>query len=86
MGKRRDWEATGVINMYDGCGNMLEQWQLQHVWPTNVNWGDLSYEDSGFAEISLTLRYSDVRYKSFCPEFVPQGCCTPCNKTATSVA
>lgn len=79
MGKRIDWNATGVLNLYDGCGQLLEQWQLQRLWPTNVNWGDLDYSSSDFAEIELTLRYSDVRYRSYCPDFTPVGCCTPCS-------
>ena len=78
MGRRRDWDSTGIINMYDGCGTLLEQWQLQHMFPTDVDWGSLEYDSNEFAEIELTLRYSDVIYKSYCPDFTPQGCCTPC--------
>jgi hypothetical protein len=80
QGDRRDWDATGVLNMYDGCGTLLEQWQLQHVWPQAVNFGDLDYSDSAEATIELTLRFSDVRYRSYCPDFTPESCCTPCGK------
>lgn len=79
MGERRDWAATGILNMYDGCGTLLEGWELQNVWPTEVNFGDLDYSTSDIAEIELTLRYSDVRYKSYCPGFQPEGCCSPCS-------
>lgn len=75
---KRDWSATGVLNMYDGCGILLESWHLFHVWPTSVNFGDLDYSSSDVSTIELTLRYSDVRYRSYCPDFVPAGCCTPC--------
>lgn len=78
MGNRRDWDATGVLNMYDGCGALIEQWQLQHVWPTSINFGELDYSSSDEATIELTLRYWDVTYRSFCPNFIPEGCCTPC--------
>jgi hypothetical protein len=78
QGNRRDWEATGVLNMYDGCGVLLEQWQLQHVWPKSINFGDLDYAASDEATIELTLRYWDVRYQSFCPAFTPASCCTGC--------
>lgn len=76
--EKRDWAAIGVLNMWDGCGLLVEQWQLANMWPKAINWGDLDYESSDLATIELTMRYSDVRYKSFCPEFTPQSCCTPC--------
>ena len=79
MGNKRDWDATGVLNMYDGCGMLLEQWQLHHLWPTSIDFGDLDYQSSDISEIQLTLRFSDVRYRSYCPDFIPAGCCTPCS-------
>jgi hypothetical protein len=65
--------------MYDGCGVILEQWQMQHMWPTAVNFGDVDYSSSEESTIELTLRYWDVSYRSLCPDFVPESCCTGCN-------
>lgn len=84
MGSKRDWDATGIINMYDGCGVLLEQWQLQHMWPTAINFGELDYSSSEEATIELTMRYSDVKWRSFCPDFIPQSCCSGCGTTATT--
>lgn len=78
--RRSDYEAKGVLKMYDGCGTLLETWELKHVFPTTVNFGDLDYSSSEEATIELTLRYSDVLYTSNCPEFTPTPCCTPCGK------
>ena len=83
MGTKRDWDATGVLNMYDGCGTLLEVWQMQHLWPTSVNFGDVDYSSSDIATIELTMRYSDVRYRSYCPDFTPAGCCNGCGSTTT---
>lgn len=83
--EKRDWDATGVLNMYDGCGTLLEQWQLQHMWPQAINFGDLDYSSSEEATIELTLRYSDVRYRSYCPDFTPQACCSPCGTRVKKV-
>lgn len=83
MGNKRDWSATGVLSMYDGCGTLIETWQLQHMFPTAINFGDLDYSSSDIATIELTLRYSDVKYRSHCPDFQPQGCCSPCGTTRT---
>lgn len=78
QGEKRDWDATGVMSMYDGCGVLLETWQLDHIFPTAINFQDADYASSDICEIELTLRYSDVKYKSFCPAFEPNPCCTGC--------
>lgn len=78
QGERRDWNSTAVLSMYDGCGTLLETWQLKKVFPTGIDFGDLDYSSSDIAEISLTLRYSDVKYTSYCPNFQPQPCCSGC--------
>jgi hypothetical protein len=73
-----DYAARGIIKLFDGCGSLMELWVLQNVWPTNINFGDLSYADSEEATIELTLRYSDVSYFNICPGFSFQSCCTSC--------
>lgn len=79
MGSRRaDYTAQAVIRTVDGCGQELEEWVLNDVWPTSVNFGDLDYSSSEELTIELTLRYSDVSYQHLCPTYIPQGCCTPC--------
>ena len=75
---RRDYAATGLISMYDGCGTLLETWQLQNMWPTNINFGELDYASSDESTIELTLRYSDVIYTPVCPGFTIAPCCSPC--------
>jgi hypothetical protein len=84
MGERRDWDATGVLSMYDGCGVLLETWEMKRVFPTGINFGDLDYSSSDIATIELTLRYSDVKYRSHCPDFQPQPCCTGCGPTSSN--
>lgn len=81
QGERRDWDSTGVLNMYDGCGTLLEGWQLQRMFPTSIQFGDVDYSSSDIATIELTLRYSDVKYRSYCPNFIPEGCCGGCGTT-----
>lgn len=76
---RRDYAGTGVLMLYDGCGEPVEEWIMRDVWPTAMNFGELDYSSSEEVTIELTLRYSSVSYKSLCPNFVPTSCCTPCN-------
>ena len=75
---RSDYTATGVIKMWDGCGQLIEIWQMKDVWPTAINFGDLDYASSEEATIELTLRYSNVKYTPICPPFTINPCCTPC--------
>ena len=76
---RHDYAGTGVLMLYDGCGEPLEEWILRDMWPTAMNFGELDYSSSEEVTIELTLRYSQVSYRSLCPPFIPQSCCTPCS-------
>lgn len=77
----KDYSATGVLKLWDGCGSLLETWVLTQVWPVDVDFGSLDFASSEECNITLTLRYNDVSYYSTCPEFIPKGCCTPCVRT-----
>lgn len=45
------------IEMLDPTGVVIEKWQLQGTMLTNVNFGELSMEDDGIADITATLRF-----------------------------
>jgi len=45
------------VEMLDPTGVVIEKWQLQGTMLTNVNFGDLSMDDDGIAEITATLRF-----------------------------
>lgn len=45
------------IEMLDPTGVVIEKWQLQGTMLTNVNFGDLSMDDDGVADITGTLRF-----------------------------
>ena len=81
---RQDYASKGVLKLYDGCGTTIEQWILEDLWPQAINFGELDYSSSEESNIELTLRYSTVTYKSFCPDKDISGCCTPCNSAAQS--
>lgn len=79
MGSRRsDYEGVGQMNQYDGCGNLMETWIFNNMFPINTDFGDMSYDENGYVRIRMTLRYSNARYQSFCPAFIPRGVCSPC--------
>jgi hypothetical protein len=76
--KRSDYAGNGVLKLYDGCGEVMEIWQLQDMWCKAINFGELDYASSEECTIAVTLRYSNVKYQSFCPAFTPKGCCSSC--------
>ena len=55
--ERAGWEATATINMYDGCGGLIETWTLAGVFPTSVKFSEMDYTSSDEATIDLTLRF-----------------------------
>jgi T4-like virus tail tube protein gp19 len=70
--------ATGILNMYDGCGTPMETWTLNHMWPTNINFGELDYASSDEATIALTLRYSEANYVTLCGGGQIKPACAGC--------
>jgi len=75
---RRAYSATGILNLYDGCGTLLETWTMDNMWPTAIDFGELDYSSSEECTIALTLRYHDVIYTPVCPAFAIEPCCFPC--------
>jgi hypothetical protein len=53
-------EAT--LEMYDGCGDILETWTFENIWPNNIEWGELDMSDTMYVTIDLTLRYDRAYY------------------------
>jgi hypothetical protein len=51
------WKRDAKLEMYDGCGNVLEKWIIRNAWPNNVEWGDLDMGESAYVTVELTLRY-----------------------------
>lgn len=75
---RESYSATGVLKMYNGCGEVLESWEMGDLFPTNINFGEVDYESSEVSFIELTLRYSVLKYDSVCRKLKISPCCTGC--------
>lgn len=76
---RNDYSARGILKLWDGCGGLMEEWSMGDLWPTAINFGDLDYASSDECTIELTLRYSNVSYRNYCPGFEIEPCCTGCD-------
>ena len=51
------FKLTATLDLYDGCGQTLETWTLENVWPQNVNFDDLDMGDGSILTCAITLRY-----------------------------
>jgi hypothetical protein len=46
-----------TLQMYDGCGEVIESWIFENAWPQNIEFGELDMSASDVMTIDLTLRY-----------------------------
>ena len=49
-------EAT--LELYDGCGEVVELWVYESVWPQSCEFGELEMATSDVLTVDLTLRYA----------------------------
>ena len=45
------------ISQIDAEGAPVESWVLHNAWLKNVEFGELTYEDEGLVEVTMTVRY-----------------------------
>lgn len=45
------------LEMYDGCGDILEKWTFENAYPSEIDFDSLDMNDSGIVYINLTIRY-----------------------------
>jgi hypothetical protein len=46
-----------TLELYDGCGEVIETWVYENVYPQNIEFGDLDMQNSEILTCDLTLRY-----------------------------
>lgn len=45
------------VELYDGCGNRVESWNFEDVWPQVANFQTLEMASADIVTVDLTLRY-----------------------------
>ena len=55
------FKMNATLELYSGCGDIIEQWVYENAWPQAVNWGELSMSESNYLTCQLTLRYDRAR-------------------------
>lgn len=57
QGYAAGYKRDVYLEMLDPTGVVVEKWELQGTMLTTVNFGDLSMDDDGIAEVNATLRF-----------------------------
>ena len=51
------------LELYDGCGEIIETWIYENLWPETIEFGDLNMGEADFITCDLTLRYDRAYIK-----------------------
>ena len=46
------------LDLYDGCGNLVERWVYEDCWPQSINFQNLDMADSQVCVADLVIRYA----------------------------
>ena len=55
---RNKFITNARLELYNGCGDLLERWVFEDVWPEVVDFQDLDMANSDYLTCELTLRYA----------------------------
>lgn len=50
-------KSSASLELYSGCGDVLETWTYDNPYPQNIEFGELEMESSDIVVVTMTLRY-----------------------------
>ena len=62
VGYAEDFKSNATVKEYSPSGDVVREWYLEGRWPSSVEYGELTYEDAGEKQISVTIMY-DKAYR-----------------------
>jgi hypothetical protein len=51
------FKTCACLQLYDGCGEVIESWVLEHCYPQTIDFGELDMTTSEVVTADVTLRY-----------------------------
>lgn len=45
------------LELYDGCGQVLETWKFERCYPQSIEWGELDMDSNDMVMVDIVLRY-----------------------------
>ena len=61
IGFAADYKKSAKVTQSAPDGTLLRVWDLEGVWPSAVDYGQISYDSPGAKTISITLQYDKAR-------------------------
>lgn len=61
IGFAADYKKPAYVTQYAPDGTLLRVWILEGVWPSAVDYGQVSYDSPGVKTINITLQYDKAR-------------------------
>lgn len=60
----QSFKGDANLELYSGCGDVVEKWVFQNAYPSQVNFGELDMSNSEVITCDVTLKY-DRAYLAF---------------------
>lgn len=76
-------KKKAFLRLYDGCGEVIESWVYENVWPQSVEFGDLDMMSSDLLLCEITLRYDRAYIEDSNGEGTVTGT-SPSSRTSSS--
>jgi hypothetical protein len=57
MSFKTQYQTSASLAMLDPAGGVVQLWNLYYIFPTEVNWNELSSDSSEIMNVSATFRY-----------------------------
>ena len=62
MGLAAEYKCQAQVREYTPNGEQFRSWRLVGCWPSGIDYGDMSYDDGGEKQLSVTITY-DFAYR-----------------------
>lgn len=62
---KNSFKKNARLELYDGCGSIMESWIFENAYPEDVNFDELKMDENGIVNITLTLRYDRAYIESY---------------------
>ena len=57
VGNSTGIKRRGTLSLFSGCGDQIESWIFENIYPISINWGDLDMGIGDVVTVELNLRY-----------------------------
>lgn len=61
-----NFKLKGTLELYNGCGDILERWVYENIYPQSIEFGELEMSNAEVVTVDLTLRYDRAYIEDQC--------------------